>query len=63
MQEDDRILLLGLTDFAPGRRLQIRLKHADGTEDTFPVDHTYNEMQINWFRAGSALNFSKQCGI
>ncbi len=63
VQEDDRISLLGLTDFAPGRRLQIRLKHADGTEDTFPVDHTYNEMQINWFRAGSALNFSKQCGI
>lgn len=56
VQEHDRISILGLKDMAPGRPLQIRLLHEDGTTDELEALHTYNEMQIQWFRAGSALN-------
>ncbi|GAB3988619.1 aconitate hydratase [Spirosoma daeguense] len=56
IQEDDVIDINGLTEFAPGRQLEIVLHHADGTTDTFPVNHTYNEGQIEWFKAGAALN-------
>ncbi|GAB3696196.1 aconitate hydratase [Spirosoma flavus] len=56
IQEDDVIDINGLTEFAPGKPLEIVLHHADGTSDTFPVNHTYNEGQIEWFKAGAALN-------
>ncbi|MFD2934289.1 aconitate hydratase [Spirosoma flavum] len=56
VQEDDTIDIDGLTEFAPGRPLEIVLHHADGTEDEFMVNHTYNEGQIEWFKAGAALN-------
>ena len=56
IREDDLISVTGLKDFAPGRNLTVTLRHADGTEESFEVSHTYNEMQINWFKAGSALN-------
>ncbi len=56
VQEDDTIDILGLTEFTPGKPLTVVLHHADGTSDTFPVNHTYNEQQIGWFKAGSALN-------
>ncbi len=56
VQEDDTIDIVGLTEFAPGKQLTIILHHADGSEDSFKVNHTYNEKQIEWFRAGSALN-------
>ena len=56
VQERDRISILGLQDMAPGKPLRVRLEHADGTTEEFEVAHTYNEMQIKWFRAGSALN-------
>jgi aconitate hydratase len=54
--EDDRIDILGLKEFTPGAPLRIRLNHADGSAETISVNHSYNEMQINWFRAGGALN-------
>lgn len=56
VREDDKISILGLTSFAPGKNLTIVLKHKDGTTDQFEVVHTYNEAQIGWFKAGSALN-------
>lgn len=56
IREDDRISVVGLRDFAPGKPLRVRLHHSDGTIDSFPVRHTYNETQIDWFKAGSALN-------
>ncbi|GAB3504833.1 aconitate hydratase [Spirosoma knui] len=56
IQEDDTIDIEGLTEFAPGRPLEIVLHHADGTKDEFQVNHTYNEGQIEWFKAGAALN-------
>ncbi|QKG55960.1 aconitate hydratase [Hymenobacter sp. BRD128] len=59
IEEDDQIDILGLTSFAPGKPLQVRLRHADGDTDLITVNHTYNEGQIGWFKAGSALNLIK----
>ncbi|MBX3102676.1 MAG: aconitate hydratase [Bacteroidetes bacterium] len=59
IQEDDAIDILGLTSFAPGKQLTIRLTHNDGSQEEFPVNHTYNAQQIEWFKAGSALNLIK----
>lgn len=60
VQEDDTIDILGLTEFAPGMPLRTVLHHADGSTDEFPVNHSYNETQIEWFKAGSALNLIKK---
>ena len=54
--EDDTIDVLGLTHFTPGQQLQLVLHHADGTSETILVNHSYNEQQIEWFKAGGALN-------
>jgi aconitate hydratase len=59
IQENDSIDIVGLTSFAPGKQLQVVLNHADGSVDTIQVNHTYNEGQIEWFKAGSALNLIK----
>ncbi len=59
IREDDKISILGLKEFAPDKNLTIRLTHADGTEESFEAAHTYNEHQISWFKAGSALNAMK----
>lgn len=56
VQEDDSIDILGLTSFAPGKPLTVVLNHADGSRDEVLVNHTYNEQQIEWFKAGGALN-------
>ncbi|KAA9339140.1 aconitate hydratase [Hymenobacter busanensis] len=56
IEEGDTIDILGLTEFAPGKPLQARLHHADGDTDLIYLNHTYNEGQIEWFKAGSALN-------
>lgn len=62
IREGDRVDVLGLTAFAPGSILQLALHHNDGSTETIDVKHSYNEGQIAWFRAGSALNMirSKQ---
>ena len=60
IQEDDHFHFVDLAGFAPGKPLTIRLDHADGTSDTISTKHTYNAQQIDWFRAGSALNLIKQ---
>lgn len=56
VRENDHISVIGLKTFAPGAPLTVLLYHADGTQDSFSVNHTYNELQIKWFKAGSALN-------
>jgi aconitate hydratase len=56
VQEDDRIDVLGIKDMAPGKALTIVLHHADGSKDEFEALHTFNQNQIDWFKAGSALN-------
>jgi len=54
--EDDVLDITGLASFAPGKPLTIVLHHADGNTESFQVNHTYNEQQIEWFKAGGALN-------
>ncbi len=54
--EDDVIDIIGLGSFAPGKQLELVLNHKDGSSETIAVNHTYNEQQIEWFKAGGALN-------
>ncbi len=56
IQEDDSIEVLGLTSFAPGVQLTVKLNHKDGSAEEFKVNHSYNAQQIEWFKAGGALN-------
>ncbi|MES2520885.1 MAG: aconitate hydratase, partial [Bacteroidota bacterium] len=56
IQEDDSIDIKGLTTFAPNTPLTIVLNHADGTSEEILANHTYNEQQVEWFKAGGALN-------
>ena len=56
IREDDRLSIKGLTEFAPGVQLTLVITHADGSEESCKLNHTYNETQIEWFKAGSALN-------
>jgi len=60
IQEDDSIDIIGLQTFAEGVPLTIVLHHADGTNESFPVNHTYNAQQVEWFKAGSALNIIRK---
>ena len=58
--EDDTFDIEGLLTFAPNKQLQLVLNHADGSNETIPVNHTYNEQQIEWFKAGGALNIIRR---
>ncbi|MBT8278013.1 MAG: aconitate hydratase [Bacteroidia bacterium] len=60
IQEDDTFNFVDLNEFAPGKPLTIEVVHKDGSKDMIKTNHTYNEAQIEWFRAGSALNLIKQ---
>jgi len=60
IQEADTISILGLTEFAPNKPLQMVLNHADGSSDTITVNHSYNDQQIEWFKAGGALNIIRK---
>ncbi|MHA6247351.1 aconitate hydratase [Pontibacter sp. CAU 1760] len=56
IEETDTFDILGLEDFQEGKPLKVVVHHADGSQDSFMVNHTYNQGQIEWFKAGSALN-------
>jgi aconitate hydratase len=58
--EDDTIDILGLQEFTPGKPLALVLHHADGTSDIIQANHTYNDQQIEWFKAGGALNIIRR---
>ncbi len=60
IQEDDTIDILGLADFAPNKALAVVLHHDDGSSDVISAHHTYNEHQIEWFKAGGALNIIRR---
>jgi aconitate hydratase len=60
IQEDDVFNFVDLVEFAPGKPLQLVVKHADGTNDRIVLNHTYNEQQIEWFKAGSALDLIRK---
>lgn len=60
IQPTDKISLLGLSSMAPGKPVTCEIKHSDGSKDTIQLNHTFNEGQITWFKAGSALNRMKE---
>jgi aconitate hydratase len=60
IREDDKIEITGLTNFTPGKLLRLTISHSDGTVEKIEVAHTYNENQIEWFYAGSALNLIRK---
>ncbi len=60
IREDDKIDITGLGEFASGSRFTIILNHSDGTKEKFQANHSYNESQIEWFKAGSALNIIRK---
>ncbi|PTX18716.1 aconitase [Pontibacter mucosus] len=60
IEENDSIDIIGLENFTPGQPLKVVLHHKDGSQDVIQVNHTYNEGQIAWFKAGSALNLISQ---
>merc|ERR1712135_51519 len=60
IQPSDRLSLLGLNELTPGKPINCVITHADGSSESFPLNHTMNEQQIEWFQAGSALNRMKQ---
>jgi aconitate hydratase len=63
IRADDRISVKGLADLAPGSSLELLSKHSDGSEDSFEVNHTLSSLQIDWFKAGSALNMISRKNI
>ena len=58
--EDDSIDIVGLTSFTPGNPLELVLHHKDGSNETILANHSYNEQQIDWFKAGAALNIIRR---
>lgn len=56
IQEDDEVSILGLNEFAPGKPFTLRIKHSNGQTEECLLNHTFNERQFDWFKAGSALN-------
>jgi aconitate hydratase len=56
VQEDDKVSVLGLGALAPAKELTVSFKHKDGSEDKIQVKHSMNQDQVEWFKAGSALN-------
>jgi len=59
IKEDDKISISGLSDFAPDKSFECQLEHSDGTTEKIMLKHSYNLSQIEWFKAGSALNVLK----
>lgn len=59
IREDDSFSILGLNTFSPGQPLTLVIHHTDGSEQRCQLNHTYNQAQIEWFKAGSALNAMK----
>ena len=56
IREDDLLSITGLAGFAEGKPLTMHIKHSGGSEETCSLNHSFNEAQIGWFKAGSALN-------
>jgi aconitate hydratase len=60
IQEDDTIDIVGLTEFAPSKPLALVFTHVDSSKDEILANHTYNDQQIEWFKAGAALNIIRR---
>jgi aconitate hydratase len=60
IREDDTFNFVDLADFAPQKQLTLEVIHADGSTDEIQLNHSYNAQQIDWFKAGSALNLIRE---
>lgn len=60
IKEDDTFNFVDLNSFAPDRQLTLEVVHSDGSKHTMKLNHTYNSQQIEWFKAGSALNLIRK---
>lgn len=60
IREDDKLRIFGLQYFSPGSNLQMEIIHTNGEKETIELAHSYNATQIEWFKAGSALNYMKK---
>ncbi|HWY35912.1 MAG TPA: aconitate hydratase [Nitrosopumilaceae archaeon] len=60
IRESDKISIVGLSNLEPGKPVKCYLNHADGTKEEIRLKHSYNKFQIDWFKAGSALNILRQ---
>ena len=63
IQEDDRLSLQGLDELGPGSQIVVSVAHADGSTDRFTANHSMSPLQVEWFRAGSALNYLRQQNV
>jgi aconitate hydratase len=60
IQEDDTLNFVDLRTFSPGKQLTLEIVHSDKTKDTIFLNHTYNQQQVDWFKAGSALDLIRK---
>jgi aconitate hydratase len=60
VREDDKIDITGLKDLSPGKKLNLVLTHSNGKKEIISANHSYNNAQIEWFKAGSALNLIRK---
>lgn len=60
IRETDRVSIVGLSEMQPGKQLQAYIHHEDGTKESILLNHSYNNFQIKWFQAGSALNILRE---
>jgi aconitate hydratase len=60
VQQGDRVSVTGLADLAPGKPVRVVFQHADGGQDEVETNHSLSDEQIEWFRAGSALNLLRK---
>jgi aconitate hydratase len=61
--ENDKLSIVGLDKFAPNENLNVVITHNDGLEEVIQVKHTFNSSQIEWFKAGSALNLIRKSNV
>ena len=57
LRVDDRLTIKGTDELGPNSKVTVEAKHSDGTMDTFVCNHSMDELQVEWFKAGSALNY------
>lgn len=63
IKEDDHVSLVDLANMAPGKNIKMEVKHKDGSKETIELKHSYIAEQINWFKAGSALNLIRAANV
>jgi aconitate hydratase len=57
LRVDDRLSIKGIGDLGPNSKITVEAKHSDGSTDSFVCSHSMDDLQVGWFRAGSALNY------